>query len=162
MTININKQDILKFSLNNGAELTIGVEDLFNTWINKHFQPNTSIYDTDIGIPTPRSGEKYLGAITEPSGRVRHIFLLPGEVRNTWEESIKWAKNLGGDLPDRIEQSMFFTYMPEEFRNKACWSNMQHTEDSDYAWLQYFDSGNQISYLKKGHLDSRAVRREYI
>lgn len=71
-------------------------------------------------IPTARPGERYLGSIIEPNGsRVRHIFLLPGEAEKNWNDGMEWAKNLGGDLPDRIEQAMLLAFMPEEFQKKA-------------------------------------------
>ena len=72
-----------------------------------------------------------------------------------------WAKSIGGDLPDRIEQAMLFNFMHEEFKHDTYWSNTLHAEDSDYAWYQIFFTGCQSYHDRSGKCRSRAVRRQF-
>ena len=113
-----------------------------------------------LAIPEIKQGEKYLGAITEPDGRTRHTIVLPGDHDNAnWDDSMEWAKSIGGDLPDRIEQAMMLAFMHEEFKREAYWSNTLHTEDSGYAWFQKFRYGGQNDIDRSGRCRARAVRR---
>lgn len=115
-----------------------------------------------VEIPSARPGERYLGSIIEPSGRVRHTFLMPGDEKKNWSEGMEWAKSFGGDLPDRIEQAMFLAHMPEEFQKEAYWSNTQHAYYSYDACYQGFDYGHQDNGSKSCELRVRPVRRVYI
>ena len=113
-----------------------------------------------IIIPELKEGEKYAFGITLPDGRTTHTILLPGdEVVPNWDAGMEWAKNFGGDLPDRAEQALLFKYMPEEFQKDWYWSNTQHAGGSDYAWFQYFRNGNQSNDCKSCELRVRPVRR---
>ena len=141
-----------------GAELTVETSALFRAWFERHLgQPVRPSFK----IPVARPGERYLGSIIEPNGRVRHTFLMPGDEEKNWQDGMEWAKNLGGDLPDRIEQAMLHAFMPEEFRKEAYWSNTQHAGYSDYAWCQHFGNGGQIISCKSCELRVRPVRREF-
>jgi len=141
-----------------GAELTVETSALFRAWFERHLgQPGKPSF----AIPTARQGERYLGSIIEPSGRVRHSFLLPGDDEKNWNDGMAWAKAAGGDLLDRIEQAMALAHMPEEFKKEAYWSNTQHAGNSLSAWCQYFDNGDQNYDLKSSELRVRAVRREF-
>jgi hypothetical protein len=141
-----------------GAELTVETSALFRAWFERHLgQPSKQSF----AIPAARHGERYLGSIIEPSGRVRHSFLLPGDEEKDWNDGMAWAKDRGGDLLDRIEQAMALAHMPEEFKKEAYWSNTQHAGISYNAWYQYFDYGNQYNNNKSSELRVRAVRREF-
>ena len=141
-----------------GAELTVETSALFRAWFERHLgQPGKPSF----AIPAARSGERYLGSIVEPSGRVRHTFLMSGDKKLNWNDGMAWAKGLGGDLPDRIEQSMFLAFMPDEFQKEAYWSNTQHAGVSNDAWCQSFRSGSQISIYKSCECRVRPVRREF-
>lgn len=141
-----------------GAELTVETSALFRAWFERHLcKPSAPSFS----VPTARPGERYLGSIIEPNGRVHHTFLMPGDEKKNWNDGWKWAQSKGGDLPDRIEQAMLFAYMPEEFQKEAYWSNTQHAADSDGAWYQDFDHGDQHDGYKTGELRVRSVRREF-
>lgn len=142
----------------NGAKIIIDTSALFCAWFERNFgKPGAPSFS----IPAARPGERYLGSIIEPNGRMRHTFLMPGDEKKDWNNGMEWANILGGDLPDRIEQAMFFAYMPEEFQKEAYWSNTQHAADSDNAWYQFFDYGLQYSNNKSNELRVRPVRREF-
>ncbi len=113
-------------------------------------------------IPTPNEGEIYVGGIIEPNGTVRHIFLLEGDIEGSWQKSMDWAKSIGGDLPDRIEQSLLFAFLRDRFQERAYWSNTQHASNDDYAWYQNFFYGTQNYDTKNSQLRARAVRRSII
>jgi hypothetical protein len=140
-----------------GAELTVETSALFRAWFERHLgKPGASSF----AVPSVRPGERYLGSIIEPSGRMRHIFLMPCDEKKNWNDGWKWAQSRGGDLPDRIEQAMLFAYMPEEFQKEAYWSNTQHAGISSYAWCQDFSIGFQC-YYESAELRVRSVRREF-
>ena len=116
----------------------------------------TSILD----IPQLNEGEIYAGAITAPNGESHHVILLPGDVKGKeWDQAMGWAKSIGGDLPDRVEQVLFYTHLPDQFKKDWYWSNMQHASCSDYAWCQGFVNGGQYGSSKGSELRARAVRR---
>ncbi len=88
------------------------------------------------------------------------LILLPAEEEDiTWENAMKWAESLGGDLPDRNEQALLYANLKDSFAGAWYWSKAQHVSDSDYAWAQHFGNGYQLSYHKGYKLRARAVRR---
>lgn len=113
-----------------------------------------------ITLPELAAGERYLCGVIDENGAVTHTVLLPGDADPApWEAQIAWAKSIGGDLPNRIEQAMLFASFKDQFKQDAYWSNQQHASDSGYAWCQSFDGGLQIISLKDNGLRARAVRR---
>ncbi|HQS59761.1 MAG: hypothetical protein B7Y56_03170 [Gallionellales bacterium 35-53-114] len=108
----------------------------------------------------PKEGETYAFGVTLPNGETTHTILLPGdESVPNWDAGMAWAKDKGGDLPDRAEQALLYKHMPEEFQKDYYWSNTQHAAYSGYAWCQDFDYGDQDYYHKTDELRVRAVRR---
>jgi hypothetical protein len=122
--------------------------------------------DFPIIVPFPNlnPGELWAGFIISPTGNKRHhVILLPGDNEaNTWEAQMEWAKSIGGDLPDRCEQSLLFASMREHFKQSAYWSSEQHVSYSHYAWYRGFNDGFQTYYDKSNKLRARAVRRSPI
>ncbi|MDQ5880961.1 MAG: hypothetical protein QG616_791 [Pseudomonadota bacterium] len=113
-----------------------------------------------ITLPELAAGERYHCGVIDENGAVTHTVLLPGDADPApWEAQIAWAKSIGGDLPNRIEQAMLFASFKDQFKQDAYWSNQQHASDSGYAWCQSFDGGLQIISLKDNGLRARAVRR---
>lgn len=111
--------------------------------------------------PVLKEGEIYVGAIIGAKGYGHHVILLPEhpKERMAWQEAMDWAKSVGGDLPDRIEQALLFDQKKVEFFEAGYWSNTAHADYTYSAWYQYFDSGSQ-TYIHKLHsLRARAVRR---
>ena len=154
MGIRVNEHETLTLKVKD-AELTVETKALFDAWIEKHLgKPIAQQF-----IPMTRKGERYLGSIVDPSGRVRHTFLMPGEWDKDWDGGIALGKELGGDLPDRIEHAMLLAFMSEEFQKRAYWSNTQHAGNSDNAWYQGFYNGYQHYYGKSAELGVRLVRR---
>ena len=101
-------------------------------------------------------GEIYVGRIND-----EHIILLPGDKDcTTWKKAMNWAKKAGGDLPNRIEQSMLWAGFKDQFQQDWYWSNETHHVYDAHAWYQHFDNGTQTSTRKDGyHCRARAVRR---
>ena len=68
-------------------------------------------YPITVALPELNPGERYLGAILSADGSKRHhVILLPGDNDDVpFESALEWAKSIGGDLPNRIEQAMQFT-----------------------------------------------------
>lgn len=71
-----------------------------------------------------------------------------------------WAKEIGGDLPNRIEQAMLFAHFKDQFKPDWYWSNTTVDVYDAYAWLQDFGYGSHHNDLKDGYdFRARAVRR---
>lgn len=113
-----------------------------------------------IQLPPLAEGETYIGAIGDKHGNLKHVVLLAATSESaTWQAQMDWAKSIGGDLPDRVEQAMLFKHHRDLFEKRAYWSNETHEDDSGYAWYQYFDNGYQYNNSKGAALRARAVRR---
>jgi hypothetical protein len=98
-----------------------------------------------LTLPALAKGETYVGAIAGPDGRGHHVILLAGDKELTWSAALEWAKSIGGDLPDRVEQALLFAHHKKQFEARAYWSNTQYADDSSYAWYQYFDYGTRAT-----------------
>ncbi len=113
-----------------------------------------------IKIPPIEEGEIYVGSIGDASGDLYHIVLLPGDSDDaTWKKQMAWAKSIGGDLPTRVEQSLLFANLKDQFKPDWYWSNTPHASGSDSAWFQTFSNGFQNFNLLLSKLRARAVRR---
>ena len=98
-------------------------------------------------LPLLNQGETFLGAYCGPDGEIVRVILLPEEkAPSSWKSAMEWAKDLGGDLPNRVEQAMLFSYLRDQFKRAWYWSNQLHESDDSYAWCQYFYDGNQGYY----------------
>ena len=106
-------------------------------------------------------GEIYVGLIGQANGEAYRLILLPGDNNAaTHQHQMDWAKSIGGDLPDRIEQAMLFKHFKSEFKKEDWyWSNETHQRDSSGVWCQSFGYGAQDTYHKRFELRARAVRR---
>jgi hypothetical protein len=115
-----------------------------------------------LQLPPLAEGELYIGALGDKTGDVYHVILLPGDNDDaTFEKQLEWAKSIGGDLPNRIEQAMLFANFRDQFVRDAYWSNTPDTDPgySGWAWYQYFRSGTQLHFHTDNELRARAVRR---
>jgi hypothetical protein len=112
-----------------------------------------------LALPELAKGETYVGAIAGPDGRGHHVILLAGDKELAWSAALEWAKSIGGDLPDRVEQALLFAHHKKQFQQRAYWSNTQTAGGSSFAWFQDFDDGSQDYHGKDGELRARAVRR---
>ena len=119
---------------------------------------NDAVEAIKFAIPPTNEGEIYAGAFIRPDGTGHHTILLPGDNDDaTWEEQMEWAKSIGGDLPDRVEQAHFFKHLPEQFQREWYWSNTQR--ESGSAWFQNFGNGYQGWGYTGNKCRARAVRR---
>ena len=115
---------------------------------------------TEIVKPELKEGEIYAGAIINQDGTGNHIILLTGDhEKTTWQAAMDWAKEQGGDLPNRVESSLLFNQSKDQFKKEWYWTNETHTYDTEWAWCQYFLNGYQGSHGQDSKLRARAVRR---
>ena len=110
--------------------------------------------------PVTLEGEIYAGSIINPDGTGHHVILLAGDKDDSnWQDAMDWAKELGGDLPNRVETALLFNQSKDQFKSEWYWTNEQRASSSDYAWFQHFDDGYQYYDSKGYELRARAVRR---
>ena len=111
-------------------------------------------------MPKLAEGETYVGCIGDALGNLHHVILLPGDNDDaTHEAQLEWAKSIGGDLPNRIEQAMLWANHSDQFKKDWYWSNEIHDTESGWAWCQTFGVGSQDGYDRYDELRARAVRR---
>jgi hypothetical protein len=113
-----------------------------------------------LATPPLAEGEIYIGAIGNAQGELYHLILLPGDNDDaTWQEQLDWAKSIGGDLPNRIEQAMLWANFRDQFQEDWYWSNETHHSEAGHAWCQVFINGRQSNLHKDRSSRARAVRR---
>ena len=124
----------------------------------------SNAFPITINLPKLKSGEQYVGIIISADGsKHEHIILLPGELEDSnWQDSIKWSKALGGDLPNRCESALLFATMKDQFKSEWHWTNETHAGYTGFAWMQDFDDGSQHYDHKSNKYRARAVRRESV
>jgi hypothetical protein len=105
-------------------------------------------------------GERYAGLLLNEDGTPsHHVVLLPGDADDvTWPAAVEWAKQAGGELPSRREQSLLFANAKSAFEEAWYWSGEEH-ENGSYAWNQDFLNGYQNYFRKSFEGRARAVRR---
>ena len=107
-----------------------------------------------------KDGEQFAGIVRDESGRWSIVVLLPGDADElTWKAALAWAKEQGGELPTRREQSLLFANLKDAFEGDWYWSGEQCAPYPDYAWIQTFDDGDQGYGHKGDRYRARAVRR---
>ena len=117
-------------------------------------------YAKNKEVLTLAEGEIYIGCIGDAAGNLHHVILLPGDNDDaTHQAHLEWAKSIGGDLPNRIEQAMLWANHRDQFKKDLYWSNETYHSESGWAWCQGFASGYQISTPKGYKLRARSVRR---
>jgi len=106
-------------------------------------------------------GEHYAGLVLAADGTVsHHLVLLPDQADNvSWQDAQAWATSIGGELPTRQEQALLYANLKGKFEPRWYWSSETHEEDGSYAWLQYFNFGDQLGNHKSYEGRARAVRR---
>ena len=111
-----------------------------------------------ITLPELNEGEKYAGIVLKDGVPSHHLILLPGDKDDgNWPDAVEWAKERGGELPTKQEQSILYGNLPDEFQKDWYWSGTEYS--SGNAWYQYFDGGDQDDYCKDDYVRARAVRR---
>ena len=113
-----------------------------------------------ITIPALNEGEHYAGIILKDGMPTHHLILLPGDLDDTtWAKAQAWAKEQGGDLPTRQEQSLLFANTKQHFESDWYWSGETHASDAGCAWGQNFTDGYQGYGHEVSTTRARAVRR---
>jgi hypothetical protein len=147
-----------------GAEVTIGAAALADLWLKQlaqeqGFRAHAPL--PHITIPSLSDGELWAGILLNEDGTPsHHVILLTGEAeRIGWNKAVEWAKEIGGELPTRREQSLLFANCKSQFQPQWYWSGEQHAANSLGAWGQRFSNGNQDGIGKSFEARARAVRR---
>lgn len=116
-----------------------------------------------LQIPPLAEGEIYIGCIGDAACNLYHVILLPGDNDDAdWDTQMQWAKNIGGDLPNRIELAMLYTSFAGKFEEALYWSSntgYPFPTSELRGWYQSFADGHQDSFLPNMSLRARAVRR---
>lgn len=115
-----------------------------------------------LTLPPLNPGEVNAGLIMNADGTASHwVILLPGDKDDgNWSDAEVWAKEKGGELPTRNEQSLLFANAKDQFKKDWYWSGETHTENSEWAWCQTFGYGLQrYNHKSFSHCRARAVRR---
>jgi hypothetical protein len=106
-------------------------------------------------------GSVYAGIARGAEGQAAaHLVLLPNlpDGGMTWQAAKDWAQAAGGHLPSRDESALLYAHAREHINTRYWyWTSTQYSES--FAWSQYFDYGDQVSYDKKYEARARAVRR---
>jgi len=90
-------------------------------------------------IPELKEGEIYAGAIINPDGKGHYVILLAGDKDDgDWQSAMDWAKEQGGDLPNRVEQALLFDKSRDQFKKDWYWSNTPYENNAEWAWCQGF------------------------
>lgn len=130
-------------------------------------------YLNSLAVPTaatpqqaPRIGSEFQDGIYAGIARGvdgapdYHLILLPGAMEEiNWDDAMKWAVGIGGDLPTRSEQALLFANLKDQFEERYYWSNTQRADYDGYAWGQSFNGGSQGNGRKSYGNHARAVRR---
>jgi hypothetical protein len=107
-------------------------------------------------------GEHYAGAVLDNDGKIKHHLVLmaadPDEDL-TWDGATAWAKEVGGHLPDRQEQSLLFANCKPHLKAEWHWSSEVHESNPSYAWCCDFYDGDQSCDHKGAEGAAVAVRR---
>jgi len=123
----------------------------------------TTVYSTQTGIGTGKANTQILNTKLQEldeTGRASQLCV---------------ALNIGGKndwfLPSKDELNLMYLNLhknglgdfgkgtnSEDWMNWVYWSSSQFNDDYDYAWLQFFDSGDQINGFKNNSDRVRAVR----
>lgn len=117
----------------------------------------TQLTASPIIIPPLNEGERWAGIVSVGT-QLHHVILLPGDFEGNWKAAIAWTKEQGGELPSRLEQSLLWMELRDQFKKDWYWSCEPYASDASFAWMQYFRTGLQYCF-RVGHARARAVRR---
>ena len=112
-----------------------------------------------IALAGLKKGKQFAGLLFE-NDAWHLVVLLPGDSKPiAWKAAQAWAKERGGELPTRREQSLLFANLKDQFESAWYWSGELCAGGSGYAWCQSFYYGNQSILHKSSYARARAVRR---
>jgi hypothetical protein len=128
---------------------------------------HTTITIPRIGAEWPEQGGIFLGIVAGADGQPDYLLILGPEAPKKLKHAaaLKWARGLktngfkDWDLPNRNDGPVAYGNGRTHFQRDWYWTNTQHAESDDYAWVQSFHGGNQNDGHKHDGLRARAVRR---
>lgn len=110
---------------------------------------------------TLAAGEHYAGTVLDADGKIKHHLVMMAqrpEEDLSWDDAMAWAKDVGGTLPDRQEQSLLYANCKPHLKPVWHWSCQQHEQDASFAWSCFF-GGYQGRTRKSAEGAAVAVRR---
>lgn len=110
-------------------------------------------------LGAPMAGGLFAGLTTQPDGTHVAVVLLPGRGEClTWQQSMDWAAQQGGQLPSRPIAALLFANVSDRPQVGWHWTCETHANDASYAWYCYFTSGSQLNGHKSAEACAVAVR----
>ena len=111
--------------------------------------------------PKLKKGEIYAG-ISLHQGKPCHLVMLPGHAILNHAAATSWAKERGGELPNRVD-ALVICENPKTRKaigsNGWMWTSQTYVHYDAYAWIQSFSHGVQYDGRKDFNYRARAVRR---
>lgn len=157
------------FSWGKGVYTNTTIQNLFLTYEAGYALACTR-FSTNINeelkvpkIGTELEGGIFAGIVADETEDYA-LILLPATTQPlNWNDAVKWAKSVGGNLPTCSEQAILYGNLKKEFEPRWYWTCEQDADDDvSYAWVQYFYDGNQGYDPKSYEYRARAVRRIHI
>ena len=116
--------------------------------------------DLKMKKPLLLIGEDYAGTIIHKDGSGEHIILMGHFKDNlTWNESVAWAKEHGGDLPNRVESALLCSELKEKFIEDWYWTDELYSAKSEFAWSVHLTGGGLHMYEKCSEKRACVIRR---
>lgn len=119
-------------------------------------------------IPLPRMHSQYaggevMGVMAGEAGAPDYLLIHIGNSPKgmPFESALQWSRDQSGEEgPTPRELKMLEANRREgQFRNVGHWSSAPSAGDERYAWVQYFDHGDQYYGHKDNDSVAVAVRR---
>lgn len=105
-------------------------------------------------------GGIFIGLTTSKDGTHYAVALLADKPVNdeelTWRKAMDWAKDVGGELPQRPVSALLFANAKDQFEGTWYWTGEE--SGGSFAWCQHFLNGYQYDNRKGNSLRARAVR----
>ena len=161
MTTQTEKHDTTGAAIDNGALTDAdALADLNGTRRPDHPTGNATIQALSLvtlpALGSPLEGGTFAGVITKKNGAHCAVILLPEQGADlNWKNALAWAEKQGGELPTRPVAAMLFANVKDKLQPHWHWTS---EENASYAWLCYFDCGNQNGNHKSYEGSAVAVR----
>jgi len=109
---------------------------------------STSNKQLCLALPILKEDEIYAGALIAPDRKGYHLILLPGDNNIAdWFMQLRWAKSIGGCLPNPAEQNWLYLHLIDQFKKACYWSSEEPIHASENTLFSEAFFENQ-SYFK--------------
>ena len=117
-------------------------------------------YRMAAGAALMRPGERYLGSLAGPDGRITHLYLIAGRFTGDWRAACTWAARLGGSVPTCDELLLLRVMARAALDPSAVYWTIDPA-CADPAWITavHADSGRLVEEHIGQSLAAVAVRR---